>query len=274
MVMNADGSGVTALGGGTASDGGQITSFSWSPDGDRVVFTRQISQGGHLISNLFVMSADGTDVSQLTNDGDSMRPSWSPDGSQIVFEVPSDDYHRRSIYVTDATGAGRTHLTDGPWTDGAPVWSPDGKHIAFVRVDGESSITFGIRSSSLMVMNADGTDQHVIVTAEEVNGSPTTPSWQPVAAQPSASPSASQVMSTSPAPSQAVKVPNVIGVSFKRARQLLADVGLKVGNVQVVTGAYTEAVVIQQSPSAGTAVDQGTSVDIVTGPGPAEASSG
>jgi len=187
IVMNADGTGATALGGTSASDGGQITSFSWSPDGGRIVLTRQVAQGVRSIPNLFLMSADGTSITQLTDDGISMNPSWSPDGSHIAFEVASDHYHRRSIYLVDASGGDRTQLTEGPWMDSDPVWSPDGRQIAFIRVEGESNAGTAVRASSLMIMNADGTDQHAVATAEEANGSPTNPSWQPLAAESKAS---------------------------------------------------------------------------------------
>ncbi len=188
MVMNAEGTGATALGGRSASNGGQITSFAWSPDGDRIVFTRQVAQGVRSIPNLFLMNADGTGITQLTDDGVSMNPSWSPDGSYIAFEVALDHYHRRSIYVMDPTGGDRTQLTEGPWMDSDPVWSPDGRQIAFIRVEGESNAGTAVRASSLMIINADGTDQHAVATAEEANGSPTTPSWQPLAAESKASP--------------------------------------------------------------------------------------
>jgi Tol biopolymer transport system component len=173
MVMNVDGTGVTVLG---ASSGGQITSFSWSPDSNEMAFTRQVSKGTHFASDLFVMDADGTNVTQLTDDGSSMNPVWSPDGSQIAFEVRLDDYHHHAIYVINVGNGHRTQLTSGS-LDVDPVWSPDGSQIAFIRVDLDTPAPAGVRRSSLMIMNADGTDQHAIVTTDEANGSPTTPSW-------------------------------------------------------------------------------------------------
>jgi len=51
-----------------------------------------------------------------------------------------------SIYVMNMDGTNRTQLTDDTQGDEYPTWSPDGRHIAFLR--GEQEI--------IMVMNADG----------------------------------------------------------------------------------------------------------------------
>jgi hypothetical protein len=47
----------------------------WSHDGRRIVFQR--FEGNH--SNIFVMDADGSDVTQLTTKG-GFQPGWSPNG--------------------------------------------------------------------------------------------------------------------------------------------------------------------------------------------------
>jgi hypothetical protein len=52
------------------------------------------------------MNADGSDVRQLTNEGDAisdLTASWSPDGAQIVFQrrIPPDG---QQLLVIDADG--------------------------------------------------------------------------------------------------------------------------------------------------------------------------
>jgi hypothetical protein len=114
-----------------------VTGPSWSPDGNRLVFS------GHLggISDLYIVQADGTHLTQLTNDrhGD-LQPQWSPDGKSIAFA--SDRGQETDFAVlryspwkitTYELETGRVEVLPGQ--DGHninPMWSPDSKSIAYV----------------------------------------------------------------------------------------------------------------------------------------------
>lgn len=121
--------------------------------------------------DVFVMDADGTNVSQLTHDtsyaiaqGDPVKAAldWSPDGSRLAFVRGSE------IWVTNADGSGLMTLTSNErGQDDFPDWSPDGTRIAFTR----SELTYDAGClgkecvppsekvlSHLHVMNADGTE--------------------------------------------------------------------------------------------------------------------
>ncbi len=59
---------------------------SFSPDGKRIVFGYGPGiHGSGAPTNLYVINADSTGLTQLTNDGLSFWPHWSPDGTRIVF---------------------------------------------------------------------------------------------------------------------------------------------------------------------------------------------
>ena len=115
-----------------------IQTPQWSPDGTQLVFTG-FNNG---FSDLFIMNRDGTGLQRLTNDKFAdLHPSWSPDGRMIAFATDrgrETDFDllrfsnlRIAIYHLDT---GSLELLGG--MDGGkninPVWSPDGRGIAFV----------------------------------------------------------------------------------------------------------------------------------------------
>jgi dipeptidyl aminopeptidase/acylaminoacyl peptidase len=64
------------------------------------------------------------------------NPEISPDGSQVVFgrgfvDVMKDQA-ASNLWVIDVSGQRLRQLTDGAFRDSAPVWSHDGKRIAFL----------------------------------------------------------------------------------------------------------------------------------------------
>ena len=81
---------------------------------------------------LYVMNADGSDVTRLTDTGGhiSYDHRWSPDGRRIAFA--SDQSGNYEIYVMNADGSGLTQLTHSDRDDYNLAWSPDGQRIAFV----------------------------------------------------------------------------------------------------------------------------------------------
>jgi dipeptidyl aminopeptidase/acylaminoacyl peptidase len=64
------------------------------------------------------------------------NPAISPDGKQIVFTRrwvdKIKDQYRSNLWIVDVEGARVRELTSGNFSDSSPVWSPDGKRIAFL----------------------------------------------------------------------------------------------------------------------------------------------
>ena len=63
-------------------------------------------------------------------------PNISPDGKHILFTRrwvdKKEDRFRSNIWIVDIQGARVRELTHGNWRDTSPVWSPDGRKIAFL----------------------------------------------------------------------------------------------------------------------------------------------
>ena len=180
-------------GGGNASQ-----TQTESATNGHIAFERLRFQNSPLWGELFVMNADGTGVRKLTlppNGTEDTNPDWSPDGSRLVFErAPSTGAH--SIWTVNSDGTGLRRLTpDCPpgagvptcrADDGWPVWSPDGKHIAFQRLTGAlrpNGATVNdakaIYKDELTIMDADGGHTRTLFWLGPWRGDPQAPAWSP-----------------------------------------------------------------------------------------------
>jgi TolB protein len=151
FVINADGSGLRQL---TPDDPANDDSPTWSPDGTRLMFTRN--------GVLHAINADGTGLTSLANADPAAAPDWSPDGARIAYGTAA------GIRIRNADGSSLFTVTTGP--DSHPRWSPDNQRLVFVRVvDGKSQ---------LFTVKADGTGETRL--SANPNASEDAPSWSPV----------------------------------------------------------------------------------------------
>jgi dipeptidyl aminopeptidase/acylaminoacyl peptidase len=116
---------------------------------------------------LYVLPLDGGEPRRLTEGAQKVEePVWSPDGTRIAYVAPGADLRgepvptpqkdarrrllrvtthrhkrdgegfygpaRKHVWVVGLDGTPPVQLTDGPWDDVQPAWSPDGREIAFV----------------------------------------------------------------------------------------------------------------------------------------------
>src|SRR5215216_6432114 len=138
-------------------------------------------------SELYVMNADGTNETRLTNTPEqyakilATSPDWSPDGKRIAYLKGIDvDTGRtdRDIYVINADGSNQSSLATveqstiawSPTDESTPDWSPDGTKIAFT-----SASLSG--NNDVFVMNADGSGRTNLTNTTTSEGY--YPAWSP-----------------------------------------------------------------------------------------------
>jgi Tol biopolymer transport system component len=166
----------------------QVVSFEWNPDGREFVLSRPMVGIPELAparpeipsrSAISVVDANPTSSSgqgePVTLVAQAGGPVWSPDGRKLAFSFYLESEARGGIGVADADGSNQVQLT-GLHLDGNilrilwgsdPVWSPNGRQIAFVARasvkdaaarEGESDQT------QLFVTNADGSGMRQLTT--------------------------------------------------------------------------------------------------------------
>jgi Tol biopolymer transport system component len=157
-TMNPDGSQQTRVTQDELVDG----SPSFAPDGQTIAFVQ--SSGEEVeeeeeVRDIFVVGADGSEETFLTETGLETDPSWSPDASRIAF-------------LSDPDGLGGVAVMNGDGSDlrivfrgtlaGKPAWAPDGYSLAF-ESDG-----------AIIRTDANGQNASPIFTGDAHN-----PAWSP-----------------------------------------------------------------------------------------------
>jgi hypothetical protein len=110
--------------------------------------------------SLFIANLDGSGEQGLAFGNGSL----SPDGSKLVYDDRSGN-----IVVLDLKGGQKAIRTSGP-NDYNPIWSPDGKQIAFIRLGDNLQI---------FAMNADGSNLRPVTSA----ANPLQIAWSPDSSQ-------------------------------------------------------------------------------------------
>ncbi len=186
---------------------GKLLDYAWSPDASRIAlvvkdpdyadtaktktrppyvmdryhFKQDVE--GYLDgrnTHLYVFNLQHKTTDTLTRGRyDESSPAWSPDGSQLVFvsnrtEDP-DRNENTDLWIMPAVAGGQARrLTTWKGADSNPVWSPDGKFIAYLQSSSEEDFTMYGHAILALVSKDGGTPR---LLSKDLDRPVRTPRW-------------------------------------------------------------------------------------------------
>jgi Tol biopolymer transport system component len=167
-LMDVDASGAGSNPTRLTGDGEPENYPSWSPDGTRLAYQRDLDGAA-----IYVINADGTGQRRLSpTPGFDVNPTWSPDGAKILYVrvlgVPQPNVPPMTdIRVMNVDGTGDHAILANTVFSVEPRWSVNGQ-VAFMSLMNGSGL-------DIYVMNADGTNLRRLTSGAN-NGDP---AWSP-----------------------------------------------------------------------------------------------
>jgi dipeptidyl aminopeptidase/acylaminoacyl peptidase len=180
-----------------------VSGMSWSPDGSSIAFTAadpeskarkerkekygeyEVVKSDYVFTHLWTIAVPSgasekkAEPLRLT-EGSSLSVngfSWSPDSKRIAFSAAKDpDLSSSStgdVYVVSVGDKSFKRIVDTAGPDGNPIWSPDGRQIAYQTANGREFFFYA--NSYISVTPAEGGPRQVLT--ESFDESPGIIEW-------------------------------------------------------------------------------------------------
>ncbi len=182
-----------------------VNAYNWSPDSRRIAFTAvepetkakkdrkekygdyEIVKGDYTMTHLWMIEVAAdvkekkTEPVRLT-DGTNFTVAsfnWSPDSERIAFSAARDPHldssHTADLYVLKVADKSFKKIVDTKGPDGNPVWSPDGKQIAYETANGREF--FYYQNSFIALVSGEGGSPQILT--ESFDELPRIITWSP-----------------------------------------------------------------------------------------------
>ncbi|MDP9360000.1 MAG: protein kinase [Acidobacteriota bacterium] len=131
---------------GAISGGGVVMAERVNTFADRGWSAFNVTESGVLTwrirtdqNKLVWVDASGRVTSSVGSVGDFGAPRISPDGKRVAVSVIDPERETYDMWVYGLDKPTTEHITSDPGNESSPVWSPDGKRLAYCADDGTSA---------------------------------------------------------------------------------------------------------------------------------------
>ena len=144
-----------------------VSSFGWSPDSHQLLYVSAyedpalddpdvVKRLKAPMSAVYLLNLETGAQKRVTGFGQNCSGSWSPDGVNLALSF--GDAKSSDIYIAGLDGKHTRRVGDSSGINIKPVWSPDGKRIAY--------ISFALQETGIVadacIVESDGTNKKQI----------------------------------------------------------------------------------------------------------------